>query len=1317
MKSKNMKRILLIKLGIPLVAAILLAAAVLTVFDIEIDSRGPQSNIFLSTDYENPTEYKNGSYHAVALIEPEALADAYYKYMSVLSHTKVYSPDEDSEITLVFDNEKQTTDFASLMDYYNRENYYFLSSYYIKMADELFHQNAFVYPEQFIKPVYYEYETKSGERRLKALPLAEEGENGLALVAQSQKWTDETEPGLFEIQSATEKELGVWDYGFGSVIQYGEYEKDEYIDCKYDSFQVHMHRHSWHEYDVYENDPETGNPVYVGTAWEEVESCAGTKDVPVSATSTATSLRAAVTALNEPATAEGGSSWLTVNWSPSDAQLELFCDSEHNSHIARRINIDDESTARRTFNNKQLNAAFGNGRNLNDELEADDLYPMKIALIDSVATLSGTVTYTYNTDAYTTYGLTPQASADERDSYSLMIQGTCCGGTMTAKRSGDVITKTPIGSESVDAWGFDYIDSYAAFYHPYVPEQVSRSLDFSSRIDTSTAEGKKTVKLMMELGLLKPYGEDESADSTTEIASLRLTDYELLARVIASQCFENQTDELYFAAMTANRLHSPDFPDTLEGIFASDPETYPSYADGSYKKTQASARDFQAASFALRGRFRMPDNVFYVFSDLSSLSNEYLIFNTIYSQESVHYYACHGVLSATCWATGDSGKLLAESVGELSSFISSFASTSGGAVKTPETEGGNEFARYRSLCNEDDVARIARMVFGEAGGVSSTDSASSLTQQAAVIWTVLNRVDMGYGSISEIVVPSIYNGYNPNLPLSAVGQTIVNLTYDVLCRWYAEQDGYSVSGRVIPKDVIYFYGDGAVNHFYSDYSCMQQIIGASDKNSTIAELQQQGREWSFTMSSPYDDASALTIGNAVGSSSLVLGSGTTVDALQVSSEYPLYVVEAFDVESALQSMQNLASNDESWLRARLSTTFDTVLRGFTAFFDAITSPFYGDNVIGPPVVDMHLPLDQESARLPVYQTIAFTTSTNYSGVISAVDQVIQSGNSMFLFVGVESGIGFGTSGGTLALIPSTGTAVSEFCSPTSSYYRPSATFSVSTPSVTIAAPPDTPVLAVGRGSIFERGSDSIVIKHIAEGKEYKIRYGGLKNIRVSDGATEVLQKQLLGYAGDGGFSMQVIVDGRVMDPLAIFYQPTYGTGVPFADLLGENGDIDNEKVLLLRQQLASANNRSKGVYDKWHLPPINIGITWECAWYAYGRGMQFLESRGYTLSNMPKTLGNGGDYYANSQSLFKCDQSPAPNSWIVWAPNPGSRYGHVAFVEAVAKNGDLLISESGSSYTTPGLRWLKAGSYGSMTSSRYGQYHLAGFVHLDQPLS
>lgn len=104
-----------------------------------------------------------------------------------------------------------------------------------------------------------------------------------------------------------------------------------------------------------------------------------------------------------------------------------------------------------------------------------------------------------------------------------------------------------------------------------------------------------------------------------------------------------------------------------------------------------------------------------------------------------------------------------------------------------------------------DVELIARTIWGEAEGVRSK------TEQAAVAWCILNRVDHYGKTVEEVVTaPQQFLGYRA---IGECPQEFYDLAADVLRRYEAEKQGETNSGRVLPSNYLYFTGDGVRNHF------------------------------------------------------------------------------------------------------------------------------------------------------------------------------------------------------------------------------------------------------------------------------------------------------------------------------------------------------------------------------------------------------------------------------------------------------------------------------------------------------------------------
>lgn len=59
-----------------------------------------------------------------------------------------------------------------------------------------------------------------------------------------------------------------------------------------------------------------------------------------------------------------------------------------------------------------------------------------------------------------------------------------------------------------------------------------------------------------------------------------------------------------------------------------------------------------------------------------------------------------------------------------------------------------------------------------------------------------------------------FYGYDPSNP---VDPDILALVEDVLARWMAEKECVGSVGRVLPKEYLYFTGDGAHNYFTTEW--------------------------------------------------------------------------------------------------------------------------------------------------------------------------------------------------------------------------------------------------------------------------------------------------------------------------------------------------------------------------------------------------------------------------------------------------------------------------------------------------------------------
>ena len=116
---------------------------------------------------------------------------------------------------------------------------------------------------------------------------------------------------------------------------------------------------------------------------------------------------------------------------------------------------------------------------------------------------------------------------------------------------------------------------------------------------------------------------------------------------------------------------------------------------------------------------------------------------------------------------------------------------------------------YVMYFTEDDVAAVAKMLWGEARGCARDN-------QIKCAWIVCNRVDDErfpdtiQGVLSQ---PSQFHGYDPAYPVT---DELYSIAFDVLTRWSYEKQGIPVR-RELPQSFLWFTGNGVENIFREVY--------------------------------------------------------------------------------------------------------------------------------------------------------------------------------------------------------------------------------------------------------------------------------------------------------------------------------------------------------------------------------------------------------------------------------------------------------------------------------------------------------------------
>lgn len=125
--------------------------------------------------------------------------------------------------------------------------------------------------------------------------------------------------------------------------------------------------------------------------------------------------------------------------------------------------------------------------------------------------------------------------------------------------------------------------------------------------------------------------------------------------------------------------------------------------------------------------------------------------------------------------------------------------------QTPVVNSGQAYTVTR-----EEVETLAKIVYREARGIKED------SHKAAVVWCILNRVDDGYWGDNIVDVATYPNAF-AWVPDTPVEEGLVDLVVDVVTRWNHEKEGLSDVGRTLPKEYLYFTGDGSYNHFTKEW--------------------------------------------------------------------------------------------------------------------------------------------------------------------------------------------------------------------------------------------------------------------------------------------------------------------------------------------------------------------------------------------------------------------------------------------------------------------------------------------------------------------
>lgn len=230
---------ILIKIIIAILPYLLIVIAVVIVcffiWDLVFNSRGKTEMYQTeSVDELNAVaKQDDGSISATELSQGNKIVKAFYTYFSERSLWVTVEKQDGTKIIkepLQYNSKRfielygedgngSASNGEKLKDKYGRESMFFLNPNALYVLDEFLNEGKFRFPEQFVKPVYYDKDT------YELLSLTEENGESEKLVAKSTEYEKDGD-GKYVAKTDGSTTTGLWDYGFGSIANYVQYDEE-----------------------------------------------------------------------------------------------------------------------------------------------------------------------------------------------------------------------------------------------------------------------------------------------------------------------------------------------------------------------------------------------------------------------------------------------------------------------------------------------------------------------------------------------------------------------------------------------------------------------------------------------------------------------------------------------------------------------------------------------------------------------------------------------------------------------------------------------------------------------------------------------------------------------------------------------------------------------------------------------------------------------------------------------------------------------------------------------------------------------------------
>lgn len=177
------------------------------------------------------------------------------------------------------------------------------------------------------------------------------------------------------------------------------------------------------------------------------------------------------------------------------------------------------------------------------------------------------------------------------------------------------------------------------------------------------------------------------------------------------------------------------------------------------------------------------------------------------------------------------------------------------------------------------------------------------------------------------------------------------------------------------------------------------------------------------------------------------------------------------------------------------------------------------------------------------------------------------------------------------------------------------------------------------------------------------------------------------------------------------YYGASSTQLEGMDLYNADGSVNEEAIKELENKMTTeylgltstgnVTHKNKARVADW----LQEGLIFQCPWWAVGRANYFLKQIG---SDKRMVRDDGKDVITNPTNVanFEVGNEPRANSIICWGSKSGNQYGHIAYIEAVDKDGTIYFSHAGGGKRWLGISKLNKGSYD------YAGMPFLGFMYL-----